>query len=157
MKLSRQSRHLAAAAVLAGALALSACSSSGGTTSDASSARGPIKIWYSNNSFEITWGKQVVAAWNAAHPDQQVTAEEIPAGKSSEDVIGAAITAGTEPCLIYNTSPAAVPGFQKQAASSISPRSPTVPPTSMPAPASWPSSTPPPTATTTSCHGNRTL
>ena len=114
MKLSRRSRHLAAAAVLAGALALSACSSSGGTTSDASSARGPIKIWYSNNSFEITWGKQVVAAWNAAHPDQQVTAEEIPAGKSSEDVIGAAITAGTEPCLIYNTSPAAVPGFQKQ-------------------------------------------
>ena len=45
---------------------------------------------------------------------RQVTAEEIPAGKSSEDVIGAAITAGTEPCLIYNTSPAAVPGFQKQ-------------------------------------------
>ncbi len=53
-------------------------------------------------------------AWNKAHADQTVTGEEIPAGKSSEDVITAAITAGTTPCLIFNTSPAAVPGFQKQ-------------------------------------------
>nr|WP_284290750.1 extracellular solute-binding protein [Angustibacter aerolatus] len=43
-----------------------------------------------------------------------MTAQEIPAGKTSEEVIGAAITAGTAPCLVYNTSPAAVPGFQKQ-------------------------------------------
>ena len=40
--------------------------------------------------------------------------QEIPAGKSSEEVIGAAITAGNAPCLIFNTSPAAVPQFQKQ-------------------------------------------
>ena len=86
----------------------------GGVDQDAAQAHGPIKIWYSNNEQEIAWGKQMVAAWNAAHPNEQVTAEEIPAGKSSEEVIGAAITAGTEPCLIYNTSPAAVPGFQKQ-------------------------------------------
>ena len=102
------------AAMIAGALALTACGSSGGAGSDAATAKGPIKIWYSNNATEIAWGKQVVEAWNAANPDQTVTAEELPAGKSSEEVIGAAITAGTEPCLIYNTSPAAVPGFQKQ-------------------------------------------
>jgi multiple sugar transport system substrate-binding protein len=109
-------RHGVAAAVLAGAVVvLTACGSSGGgSTSDAASAKGPIKIWYSNNEQEIAWGQQVVAAWNAANPNEQVTAEQIPTGKSSEDVIGAAITAGTEPCLIYNTSPAAVPGFQKQ-------------------------------------------
>jgi len=94
---------------------LTACGGSGGGgSSDAASAHGPIKIWYSNNEQEIAWGKQVVDAWNTAHPNEQVTAEQIPTGKSSEDVIGAAITAGTEPCLIYNTSPAAVPGFQKQ-------------------------------------------
>jgi multiple sugar transport system substrate-binding protein len=104
----------AAAAVLAGALVLTACGSGGGTSSDAATAKGPITIWYSNNAQEIAWGKQVVAAWNAANPSETVTAQEIPAGKSSEEVIGAAITAGTEPCLIYNTSPAAVPGFQKQ-------------------------------------------
>ena len=93
---------------------LTACGSGGGTSSDAATAKGPITIWYSNNAQEIAWGKQVVDAWNAANPAEMVTAQEIPAGKSSEEVIGAAITAGTEPCLIYNTSPAAVPGFQKQ-------------------------------------------
>jgi multiple sugar transport system substrate-binding protein len=74
---------------------------------------GPIEIWYSNNKAEVTWGKAMVAEWNAAHADQQITAQEIPAGKSSEEVINAAITAGTAPCLIFNTAPAAVAQFQK--------------------------------------------
>ena len=104
---------LAITGLLTAALALTAC---GGSSSSSSSApsNGPIKIWYSNNAQEVAWGKATVAAWNKAHPDQTVTAEEVPAGKSSEEVIGAAITAGTEPCLIYNTSPASVPQFQKQ-------------------------------------------
>ena len=34
--------------------------------------------------------------------------------KTSEEVIGAAITAGNAPCLVFNTAPAAVPQFQKQ-------------------------------------------
>ncbi|NIK61318.1 extracellular solute-binding protein [Kribbella shirazensis] len=76
--------------------------------------RGPITVWYSNNLEEVAWGKQMVAAWNTAHPDQLVTAQEIPTGKSSEEVIGAAITAGNAPCLIFNTSPASVSQFQKQ-------------------------------------------
>ena len=46
-------------------------------------------------------------------PTRQIAADQIPAGKSSEEVIGAAITAGTTPCLIFNTAPAAVPQFQK--------------------------------------------
>jgi len=77
----------------------------GGTKSadQASQARGPIKIWYSNNQDEVKWGKAVVATWNQAHGDQKVTAEEIPAGKSSEEVIGASITAGNTPCLVLNT------------------------------------------------------
>jgi len=68
----------------------------------------------SNNPEEITWAKAMVTAWNAGHPKEVITAQEIPAGKTSEEVIGAAITAGNAPCLVYNTSPAAVPGFQKQ-------------------------------------------
>ena len=115
--LSRPGTRGLAAAVLAAALVVTACGSDsggGGGGGEAAAARGPITIWYSNNAQEIAWGKQVVDAWNTAHPDEKVTAQEIPAGKSSEEVIGAAITAGTEPCLIYNTSPAAVPGFQKQ-------------------------------------------
>ena len=78
------------------------------------SATGPIKVWLSNNPEEIAWGKQMVKEWNAEHPDEKVTAQEIPAGKTSEEVIGAAITAGNAPCLVFNTSPAAVPQFQKQ-------------------------------------------
>jgi multiple sugar transport system substrate-binding protein len=95
---------------------LVACGDDGGGPSnpDAAAARGPINIWYSNNAQEVAWGKQAVEAWNAAHADQKVTAQEIPAGTSSEAVIGAAITAGNAPCLIYNTSPAAVPNFQAQ-------------------------------------------
>jgi multiple sugar transport system substrate-binding protein len=101
------------AVLAAGALALTACSGgagSGGSTSK----HGPITVWYSNNEQEVAWGKQMVASWNAAHPKEQVKGQEIPAGKTSEEVIGAAITAGNAPCLIYNTAPSAVGQFEKQ-------------------------------------------
>jgi multiple sugar transport system substrate-binding protein len=92
-----------------------ACGGGGGSGSgEAQSATGPIKVWLSNNPEEIAWGKAMVKEWNAAHADEKVTAQEIPAGKTSEEVIGAAITAGNAPCLVFNTSPAAVPQFQKQ-------------------------------------------
>jgi multiple sugar transport system substrate-binding protein len=117
--MKRISRTLPAAALAIGIGLLSACgggSASGGGAgvSDATTARGPIKVWLSNNTEELGWGKAMVAAWNSAHPKEKVTAQEIPAGKSSEEVIGAAITAGNAPCLVLNTSPAAVPQFQKQ-------------------------------------------
>ncbi|MCY0905851.1 ABC transporter substrate-binding protein [Arthrobacter sp. H14-L1] len=104
---------MAAIAVLGAGLA--ACGGGGGGNASAAlTAKGPIKIWYSNNEFEVKWGKEMVAAWNAAHPDEKVDAQEIPAGKSSEETIGAAITAGNTPCLVFNTAPVAVPQFQKQ-------------------------------------------
>lgn len=102
-----------AAAVLALGIT-AACGGGGGSDDGAAKAKGPIKIWLSNNPEEIAWGKAMVQEWNADNPDQKVTAQEIPAGKTSEEVIGAAITAGNAPCLVYNTSPAAVPQFQKQ-------------------------------------------
>lgn len=108
-------RYAAAALVAAVALPLAACSTGGDSGGDGSDlTSGPIKIWYSTNEQEIAWGEKVVEAWNAEHPDEKVSAEAIPAGKSSEDAISAAITAGNTPCLVYNTAPAAVPSFQKQ-------------------------------------------
>jgi len=86
----------------------------GWSTTGALEARGPITIWLSNNAEEKAWGEAMVEAWNADNPDEEVTAEEIPAGQTSEEVIGAAITAGSAPCLVYNTAPAAVPQFQRQ-------------------------------------------
>jgi multiple sugar transport system substrate-binding protein len=100
------------AAVLA--LGMTAACGGGTGSSDAESTTGPIKVWLSNNPEEIAWGKAMVQEWNSAHPQEKVTAQEIPAGKTSEEVIGAAITAGNAPCLVFNTSPAAVPQFQKQ-------------------------------------------
>ena len=82
-----------------------ACGGGGSGSGDAASATGPIKVWLSNNPEEIAWGKAMVEEWNAAHPDEKITAQEIPAGKTSEEVIGAAITAGNAPCLVFNTSP----------------------------------------------------
>jgi multiple sugar transport system substrate-binding protein len=110
---------IGSAAVLTLAIATTAaCGGSGGSGASGGSAaltaHGPVKIWLSNNPEEVAWGKDMVKAWNTAHPKEQVTAQEIPAGKTSEEVIGAAITAGNAPCLVYNTSPAAVPQFQKQ-------------------------------------------
>jgi multiple sugar transport system substrate-binding protein len=111
-----KSRVLFAVSVTLALGAASACGGGGGggSSSSADKARGPISIWYSNNAQEVAWGKQMVAAWNRAHPKEKVSAQQIPAGKSSEEVIGAAITAGSEPCLIYNTSPASVPTFEHQ-------------------------------------------
>ena len=92
-----------------------ACGGSGSSGgSSALTKHGPVKVWLSNNPEEVAWGKATVKAWNTAHPKEQVSAQEIPAGKTSEEVIGAAITAGNAPCLVFNTSPAAVPQFQKQ-------------------------------------------
>ena len=106
------SRHGVLAASIALSLGLAACG--GSNLAATGSTKGAIKIWYSNNAEEVKWGDAVVAAWNQSHSSEQVTAEQIPAGKSSEEVIGAGITAGTTPCLIFNTAPAAVSQFQKQ-------------------------------------------
>jgi multiple sugar transport system substrate-binding protein len=110
-------RRILPAALLTVTLAATgACGDSGGggDAAKANAATGPITIWLSNNAEELAWGKAMVEAWNGQHADQRITAQEIPAGKTSEEVIGAAITAGNAPCLIFNTAPAAVPQFQKQ-------------------------------------------
>jgi multiple sugar transport system substrate-binding protein len=110
---------LALTTVLSLSLTLAACGGSddgGGKapSNEAAAKRGPITVWYSNNEQEVAWGKAMVKAWNSAHPDEQVKGQEIPAGKTSEEVIGAAITAGTAPCLVFNTAPSAVGQFQRQ-------------------------------------------
>ncbi|MFF1633912.1 ABC transporter substrate-binding protein [Leifsonia sp. NPDC058248] len=108
-----QRRRILISILTAGAIAatLAACGSSGG--SNAMTAHGPITIWYSNNAQEVQWGKAMVSSWNSAHPKEQIKAQEVPAGKSTEEVIGAAITAGTTPCLVFNNLPAATGQFEK--------------------------------------------
>lgn len=104
----------AIALIGATALVATGCSAGGGGGEGSADGTGPISIWLSNNEQEVAWGTAVVEAWNAEHPDEQVKAQEIPAGSSSEEAITAAITAGTAPCLVYNVAPAAVSGWVKQ-------------------------------------------
>lgn len=100
-------------AVAAGTL--TACSAGGSNNAtSAMKSHGPITIWYSNNAQEVQWGKGMVASWNSSHPKEQIKGQEVPAGKTTEAVIGAAITAGTTPCLVFNNLPAATGQFQKQ-------------------------------------------
>lgn len=92
-------RRTIPAALLTVALAATAgCGDSGGgDAGKANAARGPITVWLSNNAEEVAWGKAMVQAWNTQHAEEQISAQEIPAGTSSEEVIGAAITAGNAP------------------------------------------------------------
>jgi multiple sugar transport system substrate-binding protein len=101
-------------AAAAGSVLLGGCiSDGGGPPESANTSRGPIEVWLSTNPEEVAWGEQVVASWNAQHPNEKVTAQQIPAGKTSEEVIYSSIVAGNAPCVVMNTAPSAVPQFQK--------------------------------------------
>ena len=95
--------------------ATASCARSGPDPAVAATARGPITVWLSNNAQEVAWGEKMVADWNRLHPDQRITAQQIPAGKTSEEAESASIIAGNSACLAFNGSPASVPQFQKQA------------------------------------------
>lgn len=69
-----------------------------------------ITFWYATNPNETDYAKQVVAAWNDSN-DVKVDAQPVPAGNSTEEVVLAAIAAGTTPCAFANLAPAAVPQF----------------------------------------------
>ena len=110
-------RTATAAALLALALGATAC---GAMTAAASvrSATSPPRVRSRSGCRTTPRSSPGARRWSPTgtpkNPKEKVTAQEIPAGKSSEEVIGAAITAGNAPCLVFNTSPAAVPQFQKQ-------------------------------------------
>jgi len=100
---------------LAGALALpllgaAGCARSSGVDAEtARDSRGPITVWFSYDQFELRWGGGIVEQWNQAHPEEPIRMQEIPAGRSSEEVITAAITAGTTPDLLFGVALAPLP------------------------------------------------
>lgn len=104
------------APVLATVLIVAGCDGGASDSGGPTASRGPITIWFSDNAEEIAWGEQMVAAWNGAHPEETITVEEMPSGGSPEQAITLAIEGGHTPCLIFNTPPAAAPGFQSRGA-----------------------------------------
>lgn len=74
---------------------------------------GPVRLtyWSAPNPQERALAAELVADWNAAHPDIQVDLQALPAGQSSEEVLLAAIVAGTTPDICSNIWPGVVGDF----------------------------------------------
>lgn len=71
-------------------------------------AQQSITFWPSSNPEEIEFARQVVDAWNAANPDLQVRMQPLPASRSTEEVLLAAIAARTTPDVAANIYPGAI-------------------------------------------------
>lgn len=64
-----------------------------------------LTYWSSNNPHEITLALEVVKQWNELHPAWLVKHQPIPEGRSSEEVILAAIVSNTTPDIYSNLWP----------------------------------------------------
>ena len=58
--------------------------------------------WCSNNTQEIEFAKYVVTNWNKLYPDSKVKFQPVPEGRSSEEVILAAVVGETTPDIYSN-------------------------------------------------------
>jgi multiple sugar transport system substrate-binding protein len=70
--------------------------------------REPITLtyWPAANPSEVTLATKLVARWNADNPDVQVRVQPLPAGRSTEEVLLAAIVARATPDVSSNVSSA---------------------------------------------------
>jgi multiple sugar transport system substrate-binding protein len=71
-------------------------------------ARAPITLtyWPAANPVEVRLANRLSAQWNLEHPDVQVRVQPLPAGRSSEEVLLAAIVAKATPDVSSNVSSA---------------------------------------------------
>ncbi len=74
-------------------------------------AQTTITFWPSSNPEEIAFATQIVADWNAANPGVQVRMQPLPASRSTEEVLLAAIAARTTPDVAANIYPGAISQF----------------------------------------------
>ena len=61
-----------------------------------------ITYWSSNNTYEIEFAKVMVRDWNKNHPEVPVKLQPVPEGRSSEEVILAAVVGKTTPDIYSN-------------------------------------------------------
>ena len=75
---------------------------------ESSPSSGPITLtyWPAANPVETRLATRLVASWNAEHPDVQVRVQPLPAGRSTEEVLLAAIVAKATPDVSSNVSSA---------------------------------------------------
>ena len=65
-----------------------------------------LTYWPAANPVEVRLATRLVDQWNAEHPDVQVKVQPLPAGRSSEEVLLAAIVAKATPDVSSNVSSA---------------------------------------------------
>jgi multiple sugar transport system substrate-binding protein len=65
-----------------------------------------LTYWPAANPIEVRLANRLVAQWNAEHADVQVKVQPLPAGRSSEEVLLAAIVAKATPDVSSNVSSA---------------------------------------------------
>src|SRR5690606_29442671 len=82
-----------------------------GLWSSATMAQTTITFWPSSNPEEIQFATQIVQSWNAANPDVQVKMQPLPASRSTEEVLLAAIAARTTPDVADKIYPGAISKF----------------------------------------------
>lgn len=87
----------------------------GGCGSDRSAGSGDsvvrLTYWPAQNEAERRLANELAAEWNETHPGIQVNVQPIPAGQSSEEVLLAAIVAGTTPDVCSNIWPGVINDF----------------------------------------------
>lgn len=73
-----------------------------GCTQNNSQNKDHLIYWSSNNSTEIEFSDYLVTKWNQAHPDEPFSTQPVPEGRSSEEVILAAVVGRTTPDIYSN-------------------------------------------------------
>ncbi len=64
-----------------------------------------LTYWSANNQYEIDLAKAVVKEWSKTHPQIQIKLQPIPEGRSSEEVVLAAVVGKTTPDIYSNMWP----------------------------------------------------
>jgi multiple sugar transport system substrate-binding protein len=105
----RRCARLRSSLVLTAFLVCTGCS--GDTRTGAAGAQVRLTYWSSQNPQELSLARRLVDSWNAEHPDIHVTVQPLPAGQSSEEVLLAAVAAGTTPDVCSNIWPGIVSDF----------------------------------------------
>lgn len=67
-----------------------------------SNSRDVILYWCSNNTDEIKFAKSITNEWNNNNPNDQVKYQAVPEGRSSEEIILAAVVGNTTPDIYSN-------------------------------------------------------
>ena len=61
-----------------------------------------ILYWCSNNTDEINFAKLITEKWSKEHSDKKIKFQPVPEGRSSEEIILAAVVGNTTPGIYSN-------------------------------------------------------